>query len=91
MRGLRPLGLGAALLAAGCAAPVVMESPTGETVNCSAYAAARLPGPDPMVTRPNIPDAPGASRGDLTYDYVQRCVGTLKRDGWTCRSGCRAP
>jgi hypothetical protein len=83
--------LGAVLLLAGCAAPVVLRSPAGETVDCSAFAVARLPAPDPLRTRPTIPLPPSASTADMTYDYVQQCVASLKRDGWTCVSGCRAP
>lgn len=89
------LVLGLAL--AGCASSVVYRDPaTGEVVDCTALAQ-RLTSP---ATRPGA-DWVSASGGSLgvpyrydswprgsSFDIERQCAGQLRRDGWTCLSGC---
>jgi hypothetical protein len=90
----RALGLGlllAALAAAGCAAPVVLEHPlTRERVNCTEAAQRLARGGLPRQTGTDVPrrDDIGVSFRD--FDYVRQCAGRLQEEGFACISGCPA-
>ncbi|MBI3635833.1 MAG: hypothetical protein HY216_06380 [Candidatus Rokubacteria bacterium] len=75
-------------LVAGCATPVVMKNPaSGDVVDCTARAAAAIPGVDPLWTGRGIP-APPDTAGGVVFDQVHRCIADLKANGWVCESGC---
>jgi hypothetical protein len=78
-------------LAAGCAAPVVLEHPvTGERVNCTEAAQRLAVGGIPRQTGTDVPrqDDVGASFRD--FDYVRQCAGQAREEGFVCLSGCPA-
>ncbi len=90
----RGAGVAAAvLLLAGCTTAVVMRNPaTGETVDCTARAAAAVPPRDPLATgRGNVPAAPAPTPTAIMFDHVHRCTAMLMREGWVCQSGCPTP
>jgi hypothetical protein len=79
------------VLAAGCAAPVVLEHPvTRERVNCTEAAQRLAAGGIPRQTGTDVPRRDDVGPSFRDFDYVRQCAGQAQEEGFVCLSGCPA-
>lgn len=84
-----------ALTLAGCASSVVYRDPaTGDVLDCTALAQ-RLTSPGPGAdwvsasgARLAVPYPHDSWPHGSSFDIERQCAAQLRRDGWTCLSGC---
>jgi len=82
----------AALAAAGCMTPVVLEDPaTRQRVNCTVEAERLAYDVPDSSTGADVPRPQLASPTLTAFDLEQRCIGNLLREGFVCVTGCPAP
>jgi hypothetical protein len=85
------IGVGLLVLAAGCAAPIVLEHPvTRERVNCTEDAQRLAVLHLPRQTGTDVPRRDDIGPVFREFDYVRQCAGRLQEEGFICISGCPA-
>jgi hypothetical protein len=89
--GAWPIGWLVLGLAAGCAAPVVMEHPvTRQRVNCTEAAQRLAVSGLPRPTGTDVPRRDDIGVPFRNFDYERQCAGQAQEEGFVCISGCPA-